>query len=72
MRNAPVPCLFAEVPIKDCMKKLMMYSEEQSFSTHQGIEASDCSKLLSYICHQAMQFDLDEEIQEYRGRKCLD
>lgn len=50
MRNSPVPCLFW-----DNVEKAMEQASMQSRTTHQGVEASECCRLMSFICCMAAQ-----------------
>ena len=44
MRLAPIPVAYS-----DNLEKGMEYSGLQSFTTHNGIEASECSRLMANI-----------------------
>lgn len=67
MRNGAVP-LFC----KDNLQEALEYAEKQSKTTHQGIEAYECCRLLTYVVFKAMNSppgssakDILEELNQF-------
>lgn len=50
MRNSPVPCCYW-----NDTARAMNESEKQSLTTHRGLEAAQCCRLLSWVCTRAAQ-----------------
>jgi len=44
MRNAPIPVFF-----HNNIEKALEFSRKQSYTTHQGVEAAECSALMTWI-----------------------
>lgn len=59
MRNAPIPVYFAK---SENIEEAEKIASKQSLTTHQGVEAAECCRLLTHICMKAILGESKESI----------
>jgi ADP-ribosyl-[dinitrogen reductase] hydrolase len=66
MRNSPVACCYW-----NDTERAMAESEKQSLTTHRGLEAAQCSRMLSFVCTRAAQMRSENPTAQ-RVLSCLE
>mmetsp|Transcript_10851 Transcript_10851/g.9376 ORF Transcript_10851/g.9376 Transcript_10851/m.9376 type:complete len:235 (+) Transcript_10851:551-1255(+) len=64
MRLAPIPIAFSH-DLDGCLKA----AKEQSYTSHNGEEASECSRLLSFLCWHFLNSNSPDECKEIMDKK---
>eukprot|EP00357_Protocruzia_adherens_P006269 CAMPEP_0115011882 /NCGR_PEP_ID=MMETSP0216-20121206/24350_1 /TAXON_ID=223996 /ORGANISM="Protocruzia adherens, Strain Boccale" /LENGTH=484 /DNA_ID=CAMNT_0002380721 /DNA_START=131 /DNA_END=1585 /DNA_ORIENTATION=+ len=68
MRLAPVPIFYHHN-----LQKAIDFAKWSSRTTHQGMEAADCAKILSFVCVNAMNYSkIYDEMSEDFAKEFLD
>lgn len=60
MRLAPLPIAYS-----NDLETLLKIAKEQSYSSHNGEEASECSRLLSFVAYHFLQCDSPEACKKF-------